>query len=450
MPIRAAVIGLGIAGVGFHVPLILSLQPLFTLAYVVDTSAPPELENGTFADKFGTGTQYLARLEDVLTKEDVDLIVVATPTATHYNFAKSALEAGKHVLLDKPVTVSYSEAQSLGVIAKQRNRVLYAFQNRRWDSDYLTLQQLIRQGRLGNITDYESHYDRYRNFLKGSWKESAIPGGGQFYSLGPHLIDQALKCFGRPDKVTAFIKNIRGTGDPKVDDDFTVILHYLPTRSKLHTTTATLRGHLLSARKPQLRFIVRGSKATYSKYGFDAQEGQMQHDGHRAFNREDFGVEPEELWGTLETAFDDKGNDVRSEVVPSIRGSYQELYRNLADVIETGAEPAVKWEEAELTMLITELAIQSSREERTVTVPSLSTPTLSPVESNEADLRRVLEVPDTGEKSSGSSAASTDSPPSSIPSTPSLTSPKRSMASLSPSNSAWFLNLFHRHRGEAT
>ncbi|CCA70118.1 hypothetical protein PIIN_04057 [Serendipita indica DSM 11827] len=101
-------------------------------------------------------------------------------------------------------------------------------------------------------------------------------------------------------------------------------------------------------------------------------------------------------------------------------------------------------------MLITELAIQSSQEERTVTVPSLSTPTLSPVESNEADLRRVLEVPDTGEKSSGSSAASTDSPPSSIPSTPSLTSPKRSMASLSPSNSAWFLNLFHRHRGEAT
>lgn len=125
----------------------------------------------------------------------------------------------------------------LGKIAKNHNRIIYAFQNRRWDSDYLTVRMMLQDRVLGDITDFESQsvfsiilagdqpaertrsYDRYRDYLKNTWKEQAIPGGGQFYSLGPHLIDQALHCFGRPTSVTGFIQNIRGFGDPNVDDD---------------------------------------------------------------------------------------------------------------------------------------------------------------------------------------------------------------------------------------
>lgn len=175
------------------------------------------------------------------------------------------------------------------------------------------------------VTDCDRSYDRYRDYLKGTWKEKAGPGSGQFFSLGPHLIDQTLHCFGRPERVTAFIENIRGMGDEAVDDDvrsflsltrilsdphsyqFTVILHYSRSASNPYVMRATLRGHLLSMRKEQLRFIVRGSKGCFSKHGMDVQEEQMKHGGVEAVTAPDFGREPKEIWGTLETT---KGSEV--------------------------------------------------------------------------------------------------------------------------------------------
>ncbi|KAG8852459.1 hypothetical protein FRB91_006421, partial [Serendipita sp. 411] len=406
-PIRAAIVGLGIAGAGFHVPLISSLSELFTLLYVVDSSPPSGITpinartegevtrddefsyTREFHDRFGESTRYLKDYEQVLKDEEIELVVIATPTATHYDFARSALLAGKHVLLDKPVTVTYDEARRLGELAKEQNRVLYAFQNRRWDSDYLTLLKTLREGTLGPITDFVSHYDRYRNFLKGTWKEKAVPGGGQFYSLGPHLIDQTLHYFGRPSKVTGFIQNIRSMGDPAVDDDFTVILHYAPTSSNPYVLTATLRGHLLSVREPQQRFVVRGSKGTFSKFGFDVQERQMQVDGREAVTKPDFGVEPEDLWATLEIVGED-GKEVTSQRIESLKGDYQELYRNLANVIRYDEEPEVKWQDAELTMLITELALKSSREGRTIEVSRVEEQSLlndNGREGNEIDVK---------------------------------------------------------------
>lgn len=370
-PIRTAVVGAGLAATVFHVPLVLSLPELFVLHSVVERTPPAEMQpEGTIAKKFGVQVKLVHKFEDVLSDPRVELVIIATPNSTHYGFAKAALEAGKHVLVDKPVTTTYEEAKELGTIAQKNNVILYAFQNRRWDSDYLTLRKILEKGTLGHITDFVSHYDRYRNFLKGSWKETASPGTGLIYDLGTHVIDQALHSFGRPEKVTGFLQNLRGIGDESVDDNFTIILHYPRTEENPYLQTAILRAHPLSQRTPQLRFTVRGSKGTFVKYGLDVQEEQMKQKGVEAFGKDWFGRESEDIYGELEVVEKEGDNAPTKSRVPSEKGTYQELYRNLAAGIRENAELKVKWNEAAMVMLIVELAIQSSKEGRTINVPT--------------------------------------------------------------------------------
>jgi predicted dehydrogenase len=179
--------------------------------------------------------------------------------------------------------------------------------------------------------------DRYRNFLKGSWKESAAPGSGLVYDLGPHLIDQALHSFGRPAKVTGFLQNLRGIGNEAVEDNvsvfaqlhsnsayfdlfkFTVILHYDRTQSNPYLLTAILRCHPMSQRTPQLRYTVRGSKGTFVKYGLDVQEEQIKAKGMEAFDKDSFGREPEEFQAELEVVEKEGDNaPLKSKYAPSI------------------------------------------------------------------------------------------------------------------------------------
>ncbi|KAG8808332.1 hypothetical protein FRC18_005083 [Serendipita sp. 400] len=225
-------------------------------------------------------------------------------------------------------------------------------------------------------------------------------------------------------------------GDPAVDDDFTVILHYAPTSSNPYVLTATLRGHLLSVREPQQRFVVRGSKGTFSKFGFDVQERQMQVDGRDAVTKPDFGVEPEDLWATLEIVGED-GKEVTSQRIESLKGDYQELYRNLANVIRYDEEPEVKWQDAELTMLITELALKSSREGRTIEVSRVEEQSLlndNGREGNEIDVKFCSSRLGLGSMSTSASP----SPRPSLGSTPSHSSsnstPSRSVSSTPPSS----------------
>lgn len=369
-PIRTAVVGAGLAATVFHVPLVLSLPLLFNLFAVVERTPPAQAPEGTIAKKFGVKPKLYTRLEDLLDDPEVELVIVATPNSTHFEFSKKALEAGKHVLVDKPVTTTYSEAQELGKLAKSKGRVLYAFQNRRWDSDYLTLREVLDAKSLGDITDFESHFDRYRNFLKGSWKESAKAGSGLIYDLGTHLIDQALHTFGRPAKLTAFLQNLRGIGEDEVDDNFTIILHYPRTDQNPYLLTVTLRAHPLSQRTPQLRYVVRGSKGTFVKFGLDVQEEQMKERGVEAFGKDWFGRESEEIHAELETVQQEGDKALSKKRIVSKKGNYQALYENLAGAIRKGDALSVQWSEAETVMLIVELAIKSSKEERTVEVPN--------------------------------------------------------------------------------
>ncbi|EPQ59911.1 hypothetical protein GLOTRDRAFT_27456, partial [Gloeophyllum trabeum ATCC 11539] len=379
-PIKTCVIGVGLGGLVFHVPFVLILPQYFTLHAVMERN-PAAPNRGKAHERFdGKGSINMSNvkihrsLDAVLGDPEVELVVVTTPSETHYSLAKAALEAGKHVLVDKPVTATAAQAKELGALAKSKGVVLYPFQNRRWDSDFLALRRLLAlpsssPQSLGNIHDFESHYDRYRDTLKGTWKDEPKPANGQTYDLGAHLIDQALVLFGRPEKVTAFISNMRGIGHPDVDDNFTIIFHYPPPSGSQHPLTVILRASILSARSPQLRFVVRGTKGTFVKYGLDVQEDQIKEMANPEGILTDagYGKEPKDIWGTVQNL---KGEQVVTSTWPTEEaGCYVELWKNLAEVIRNGKEQAVKWEESAAVIEIIELAYLSSKEGKTIVVP---------------------------------------------------------------------------------
>ncbi|EIM88136.1 NAD-P-binding protein [Stereum hirsutum FP-91666 SS1] len=368
-PVKTCVLGVGLAGLAFHVPFILALPEVFTLYAVLERN--PTSEGGKVKERFGATVKIHRSLEDVLADPEIELIIVGTPNETHYAFAKAALEAGKNVLVDKPITSNFKEAQELGALAKSKGLVIFPFQNRRYDSDYLALRSLLSLPKsspesLGDLVEFESHFDRYRASLKGTWKDEPKPAAGQTFDLGAHLIDQALTLFGRPKSVTAFIENIRGVGNPAVDDSFTITLRYPAGAVSPHPFTAILRAHILSVRTSQPRFIVRGTKGTYLKYGLDRQEDRLRvMPKAESIFEADFGAEPESMWGELHSLRED-GSVVKSTWPSKEPGAYVNLFKNLAATIRGTAEQEVKWEQSAGAIEVIELAHKSSKEGRTI------------------------------------------------------------------------------------
>ncbi|KAF9263540.1 NAD(P)-binding protein [Marasmius fiardii PR-910] len=372
-PIKTCILGVGLAGLTFHAPFVLALPDLFTLHSVLERN--PKTPGGKLCERFGVEAKIHRTIDDVIADPEIELVIVGTPNETHYRFAKAALEAEKHVLVDKPVTSSVAEAKELGALAQSKNLVLYGFQNRRWDSDFLALRRLLDLGEsnpqsIGTVHEFESHFDRYRSTLKGTWKDEPSPAAGQLFDLGAHLIDQTLTLFGRPSKVTAFTQNTRGIGSPEVEDTFTVHLQYPAGPALRYPLTAILRSHILSVRSPQLRYIVKGAKGTYSKYGVDIQEGQLKAiSGPTDIFSNTYGLEPESMWGELENIGADEVTVKKSKWPSAEAGCYIELFKNLADAIRNGAELAVKWSEATAVIEMIELAHKSAKGGATIQVP---------------------------------------------------------------------------------
>ncbi len=286
-------------------------------------------------------------VEEMLEVPDIDLITVTTPNRTHFEIAKKCLEAGKHVVIDKPFAATLAEAQELTELARARGKILSVYQNRRWDSDFLTVQKLVREEVLGRVLIFEAHYDRFRPALRaGSWKESDEPGTGTLFDLGPHLIDQALVLFGKPDEIFADVRRERdGTA---VDDAFDVIFFYPRMRAIMRSTM------MAAAAGP--RFAVNGDHAKFVKYGLDPQEEALI-GGNKPFG-ENWGREDESLAGTLTLA----NGDVKK--IPSLAGDYRKYYENVRDAILGKAPLAVTPEQGMDGMMALELAMQSSREGR--------------------------------------------------------------------------------------
>lgn len=343
-------INVGIAGFGksaktFHVPILQSI-PEYTIDTVLERS-------GHSAKEIIENVQVVNRFEDLLKRDKVNLILISTPNEFHYEQASAALSAGKHVLVEKPFTLTSDEAQRLAELALKMKRVVTVYQNRRWDGDFLTLQSVFNDPRLGKIVELEINFNRFRNFQReGAWRESARPGSGILYDLGPHLIDQSLLLLGKPDSVYADISFQRN--ESTTDDNFIIHLYYPSVRVILRA------GMLVPDETP--RFVLRGTEGSFVKFGMDPQEEALKGGNHPG-NSEHWGVEPEEKQGIV-YAFD--GESIQEEKVKTETGDYRKFYRKLASAILEDGEPPVHPRHAMDVIKIIELAIESSEKNRAI------------------------------------------------------------------------------------
>jgi scyllo-inositol 2-dehydrogenase (NADP+) len=332
--VRVGLVGYGLAGRVFHAPLIRSCERLELAAIQTSREAP---------DRVDSFDELLAAC---------DLVVIASPNQTHFPLANQALEAGKHVVIDKPFTVTVDEADALIATSERMQRVLTAFHNRRWDSDYLTLKRVIP--RLGSIALFEAHWDRFRPAIKEGWRERDEPGGGVWYDLGPHMLDQALQLFGIPDAISADILAQRP--DARAADYFDVSLHYGRARAVLRASALTTA--------PRPRFAVYGTEAAYVKYGLDPQESSL-NQGADPLER-DFGTD--DRTGALTFP------DGSVEDVPNERGNYRSFYEAVAASILDGAPVPVDPRDARDGLALISLAHLAAESGQTLPVPESRSP----------------------------------------------------------------------------
>ncbi|MEE1928148.1 Gfo/Idh/MocA family oxidoreductase [Streptomyces sp. TRM 70351] len=348
--LRVGLVGYGLAGSVFHAPLI-AATPGMALDTVV-TSSP---ERAGQAREEYPGVHVAADADALFERADgLDLVVVASPNRTHVALAERALRAGLPVVVDKPLAATATEAEALAALAEERGLLLSAFQNRRWDNDFLTLRGLLERGELGEVYRFESRFERWRPKLKGGWRESGDPAdvGGLLYDLGSHLVDQALTLFGPAATVYAESDARRAVGGAD-DDTFIAIVHTGGVRSHLWASaTAAQLG-------PRLRVL--GSTAAYVKYGLDPQENALRA-GERPRGGA-WGVEPDSAWGTL-------GTPEEGRTVPTVDGDYPAYYAAVADALASGpgGTPPVTALEAAATLRVLEAARASAARGVTVTL----------------------------------------------------------------------------------
>jgi predicted dehydrogenase len=340
--LRVGLIGFGLAGQSFHGPSLRTTSGV-ELACILERS-------GNLAQTKYPDVKVVRTMDEFLADDSIHLCVVATPNLTHFDLAKRCLEAGRHVLVDKPFAPTLNEAEKLVSIAESHKRLLTVYHSRRFDGDFQTVITLIKSGMLGEISEYEIRYDRFRpNPKPNVWRERPEPGAGVMFDLAPHLIDQPVLLFGEPLSVTATA--FRQRPGVLVDDAFDVCLEYPRHR-------AMLRARML-AYAPGPHFVIHGSKGSFIKYGMDPQEEHLRR-GEQPHG-EDWGIEDESRWGTLSLA---DGTSPRK--IPTERGDYRRFYAGMRDAILNGAELPVTTKQSLTTMRVLSLAEQSSRERRTI------------------------------------------------------------------------------------
>ncbi|MEM9258699.1 MAG: Gfo/Idh/MocA family oxidoreductase [Bacteroidota bacterium] len=332
--LQIGLLGYGLSGRYLQAPFF-AAHPGFKVVRVM-TSREAELRE-RFPD-----LSPAKKVEDILGDLAIDLVAIATPNATHYDLARAALEAGKHVLVDKPACPTAGQLRELRDLAATRKLHLFVFQNRRWDSDFLTVKQVLNSGVLGQLVSYEARYDRWKPSPNAkAWKETPGPGAGMLYDLGAHLIDQSIALFGVPTHVNG--SSWRQRSFSSIPDAFDLLLEYNDgLRAKLSCS--------LLVKEPTPRYRLNGALGSYVKYGIDIQEDQLK----AGLESDDphFGTEPEEQVGVLHT-------DVGRVNYPTLAGRWMGLFENIYDVITTGAKPAVPLEE-----IIAQLEIIESVEVR--------------------------------------------------------------------------------------
>jgi predicted dehydrogenase len=342
-PIRTAIIGYGYVGRTFHAPLIRATPGLALT--IIGSSQPEDAIHETAPDVRVVSDPLAAA-----TDPEVDLVVIASPNDSHAKLAEAALGAGKHVVVDKPFTVTLAEARQVVVVAARARRLLSVFQNRRWDSDFLTVQAALASGRLGTLVQFESRIDRYRPVAQDRWRERPAPGGGLWFDLGAHLVDQALLLFGLPQSVTLHTASQRRADS--APDWFLAVLTY----PHLHAILSA--GVLVSG--GSARFMLHGTAGSMVKAGVDVQEAQLRE-----------GVAPGDLdWGIdLDAAklFDGATGEI--ELVSAADGDYRRYYEGVRDAILGAAPNPVTPTEAIAVMAVIAAGEESAALGRSMPLP---------------------------------------------------------------------------------
>ncbi|MBD9478790.1 oxidoreductase [Pseudoxanthomonas sp. PXM02] len=340
-PLNVALVGYGFVGKVFHAPLI-QATPGLRLHTVVSRDAAKV--HADWPDTAVTPDAHAAFADPA-----VDLVVIASPNDSHAPLAIAALNQGKHVVVDKPFTLTLQEAQDVIAASERVGRLVSVFQNRRWDADFLTVQRLIEEGALGRVAEFHSHFDRFRRVVQDRWRERGEPGGGLWYDLGPHLLDQAVHLFGLPQAINADIARLRDGA--QAPDYFDVTLRYPGHRAILHAS-ALVAGN-------GLRFAVHGTRGSYLKHGLDAQEDQLR--AGMVPGTPGWGVDPRS--GEL---VQERDGRLVTEVARAEHGDYRAYYAGMRDAILHGGPVPVTPQKALEVMRLIELGARSSEERREI------------------------------------------------------------------------------------
>jgi len=286
----------------------------------------------------------VSTVEQLLT-QDIDLAVITTPNHLHFEQAKYCLEQGMHVVLEKPMVVSSQQATDLIAISHKTHKHVFVFQNRRWDGDFLTIRSIIDNNQIGQVKRLTSRFDRYRPDVRERWREQPGAGVGMLWDLGPHLIDQAVALFGKPNSVTARVATLRNNA--VVDDHFDLWLDYDDIQVTLGSTSYQAG--------PNPRFVLEGTEGTFIKHGIDVQEDDLKRGADVTDPR--WGQEPDSSWGILYTL-------QHNRIVITQSGNYAGFWQQVGLAIETGTEPPVSLDDAYTVIRIIELAHQSAQSGR--------------------------------------------------------------------------------------
>jgi scyllo-inositol 2-dehydrogenase (NADP+) len=343
--ISTAVLSFGMSGRVFHGPLLKAHS-----GFSFDAVALRKLQ---LLDKYPR-TKIYASIEEVIQLPSIELVIVNLPNELHFPIAVAALKAGKHVVLEKPFTVTSAEGKELIQVAQEANRMLTVFHNRRWDGDFLTVKQVVEEKRLGRVVEYEAHYDRFRNYIQpNTWKEEQGAGSGILYNLGSHMIDQALTLFGKPHRVDARV-GIQRT-DGKVDDFYDIRMEYADKLIILKSS------YLVREAGP--RYMLHGEHGSFVKYGLDPQEQALNDGG--VPGSIGWGTEQKDFWGKLNTEFNGDHYNGPLETIP---GNYLAFYDSVYKTIREGAAPAVMPEQALLCIQIIEACMGSNKQKRAIEI----------------------------------------------------------------------------------
>lgn len=346
-PWRVGLIGYGYVGRTFHAPLI-AATPGLELAAI----ATRQIDATAALTSRWPGVRVVGEYAALADDPSIDVIVIATPNDSHVPLARAALEAGRHVVIDKPFTVTLDESDALIARAVQQDRLLSVFHNRRWDGDYLTLRRLVAEGAIGEVREMVSRFDRYDPVPRDRWRERDEPGAGLWYDLGPHLVDQALGLFGAPEWVSGETAALRDRS--QACDWAQVVLGYPGRRVTLHCTR--LSAHAAA------RFELHGTTGSLHCEGLDVQEEQLK-----------AGVEPGALeWGEdlrpvwLTTGVPDPRSAAARTVtpLPRDRGDYRAYYRGVVAALDGTAPNPVPAAEARRVMAVLDTAVRSAAEAR--------------------------------------------------------------------------------------